>query len=286
MKYLVLTLFSLLSFISNAQYFSNEFLSADLEHSRFQLAEWDNVTSEKDRIILMKTWNIGSLDIRSSEDTSTYNFVIFPAKYTAKMNYKGIAVCRFEDYKKFQAEEGELCMITADLPVLSMMMIPDKVLLPDVYNKLLMGLKNNLALQIRFPGEEVIHGKANFISFKKSIEQRAPFFHPFALNSSFSDLNAQEFGQLHTSTPQRLTFEGRGQGSIKGDGILIYNVPLPKAWKGASFEICAFNSELGVFYSEPCPRTEEVGRLGEKQLVQMLSALYSDEAVSFFPSKP
>lgn len=285
MKYLVLSFFFALSSIANAQYFSDEFLSADLEKSRFQLEGWDNVASEKQQLITMKSWGVGSISNQSAEDSSSVDFVIFPAKYIAKLKYKGIVVCRFKDYKKFQNTAGEECVITPDLPVLSMMMIPDDLMIPDAHSKLLLAMKNILALQVRFPEEKVVHEKTNFLSFKKSIKEQSPFFHPFALNSSFSDLSALEFAGLHESGPQRVMFEKRGQGSIKDNGIVIYNVPLPKSWEGASFEICAFNSELGVFYSEPCPRTKEVGRLGEKELLQLLEALYGGEAVGFFPPK-
>lgn len=286
MKYLVLSFFFILSSIANAQYFSDEFLNADLESSRFQLADWDRVVSEKQEIMMMNSWGIGSISSLSAED-STCDFVIFPAKYVAKLAFQGIAVSRLEDYKKFKEKEGAEFVITSDFPVLAMIMLPENVVIPDAHSQLFLGLKNSLALEIRFPEEKVIQGKASFMSFKKSIENRIPFFHPFALNSSFSKMNAVELAELHTCTPERVMFDKRTkEGSIKNEQILIYSVPFPKSWAGASYQICAFNTEFGVFHSEPCPRTKEPGKLGEKEFLQLLAALYGNKATSFFPPKP
>lgn len=285
MKYLNLILLFLLALSSKAQFISDEFLSADLKNSTFELRGWDEILSQKDQMFLVNAWDIGQLVMYSEADTSSKDFVVFPAKYIAKETFSGLVVVKSEDFMDLPFTKNDLLTITEDMAVLSMFMVPEKLAISKSHELLFQALNTSIDIKLKSSGKgENAGDHLSFYSFRKSIENSGVALHYMLLDTEVSKMTDEQIDELSEMNVIQLKNEQRTKNSLDQGMILAYFLPIPKSWNGEM--LCSlFNTTYGVMYSESFPKTENPYRLGLKQVQQLLKALEDEKSKGLFFSK-
>jgi len=282
MKYLGFVLLFFVSISGNAQYLSEDFLSADLENSSFELRGWDGVFSEKEQLALASTWRIGKLINYSEADTTTKDFVIFPARFVAKAGFEGIAITSGEDFKNLAFNEKELVTITEDMPVLSMFMLPEKMGLSKVHQLLIKTLENSILVSLKTNKKQANdYQELSFFSFRKSYEKNAIGIHYMILDLEAAEMTDEDFAAL--SDLKVFQFLNKKQPTkMVADGIIVaYSLPIPRSWKGET-RCSLLNTKYGVMYSESFPKSKNPRRLDVKQVQALLNALLEEQSKGLF----
>ena len=285
MKYLGFVLLFFVSISGNAQYLSEDFLSADLENSSFELRGWDGVFSEKEQLALASTWRIGKLINYSEADTTTKDFVIFPARFVAKAGFEGIAITSGEDFKNLAFNEKELVTITEDMPVLSMFMLPEKMGLSKVHQLLIKTLENSILVSLKTNKKQANdYQELSFFSFRKSYEKNAIGIHYMILDLEAAEMTDEDFAAL--SDLKVFQFLNKKQPTkMVADGMIVaYSLPIPRSWKGET-RCSLLNTKYGVMYSESFPKSKNPRRLDVKQVQALLNALLEEQSKGLFISK-
>ena len=285
MKYLGFVLLFFVSISGNAQYLSEDFLSADLENSSFELRGWDGVFSEKEQLALASTWRIGKLINYSEADTTTKDFVIFPARFVAKAGFEGIAITSGEDFKNLAFNEKELVTITEDMPVLSMFMLPEKMGLSKVHQLLIKTLENSILVSLKTNKKQANdYQELSFFSFRKSYEKNAIGIHYMILDLEAAEMTDEDFAAL--SDLKVFQFLNKKQPTkMVADGIIVaYSLPIPRSWKGET-RCSLLNTKYGVMYSESFPKSKNPRRLDVKQVQALLNALLEEQSKGLFISR-
>ena len=282
MKYLGFVLLFFVSISGNAQYLSEDFLSADLENSSFELRGWDGVFSEKEQLALASTWRIGKLINYSEADTTTKDFVIFPARFVAKAGFEGIAITSGEDFKNLAFNQKELVTITEDMPVLSMFMLPEKMGLSKVHQLLIKTLENSILVSLKTNKKQANdYQELSFFSFRKSYEKNAIGIHYMILDLEAAEMTDEDFAAL--SDLKVFQFLNKKQPTkMVADGIIVaYSLPIPRSWKGET-RCSLLNTKYGVMYSESFPKSKNPRRLDVKQVQALLNALLEEQSKGLF----
>ena len=285
MKYLGFVLLFFVSISGNAQYLSEDFLSADLENSSFELRGWDGVFSEKEQLALASTWRIGKLINYSEADTTTKDFVIFPARFVAKAGFEGIAITSGEDFKNLAFNQKELVTITEDMPVLSMFMLPEKMGLSKVHQLLIKTLENSILVSLKTNKKQANdYQELSFFSFRKSYEKNAIGIHYMILDLEAAEMTDEDFAAL--SDLKVFQFLNKKQPTkMVADGMIVaYSLPIPRSWKGET-RCSLLNTKYGVMYSESFPKSKNPRRLDVKQVQALLNALLEEQSKGLFISK-
>lgn len=285
MRYLGLALFFFVSMLGNAQYLSEDFLNADLENSSFELRAWDGFLSEKDQGALVNSWRIGELIKHSEADTTTKDFVVFPARFVAKAGFEGLAVTSGKDFKALPFEMGKPLTITEDMPVMAMFMLPEKMGLSNVHQLLIKTFENSVLSSLKTQNKQANDKQAfSFFSFRKSYEKNAIGFHYMILDLEAAEMTHEDFAAL--SDLKVFQFLNKRQPTkMVADGMIVaYTLPIPRTWKGET-GCSLLNTRYGVMYSESFPKTENPYRLGLKQVQQLLKALEDEKCIGLFISK-
>jgi hypothetical protein len=285
MKYLGLALLFFVSMIGNAQYFSEDFLNADLENSSFELRAWDGFLSEKDQAALVNSWRIGELIKHSEADTTTKDFVVFPARFIAKAGFEGLAVTSGKDFKALPFEMGKPLTITEDMPVMAMFMLPEKMGLSNVHQLLIKTFENSVLISLKTKKKQANDKQAfSFFSFRKSYEKNAIGFHYMILDLEAAEMTDEDFAAL--SDLKVFQFLNKKQPTkMVADGMIVaYSLPIPRTWKGEA--ICSLlNTKYGVMYSESFPKSKNPRRLNVKQVQELLNALLEEQSKGLFISE-
>ena len=282
MKYLGFVLLFFVSISGNAQYLSEDFLSADLENSSFELRGWDGVFSEKEQLALASTWRIGKLINYSEADTTTKDFVIFPARFVAKAGFEGIAITSGEDFKNLAFNQKELVTITEDMPILSMFMLPEKMGLSKVHQLLIKTLENSILVSLKTNKKQANdYQELSFFSFRKSYEKNAIGIHYMILDLEAAEMTDEDFAAL--SDLKVFQFLNKKQPTkMVADGIIVaYSLPIPRSWKGET-RCSLLNTKYGVMYSESFPKSKNPRRLDVKQVQALLNALLEEQSKGLF----
>ncbi|MDG1767523.1 MAG: hypothetical protein P8H98_12075 [Flavobacteriales bacterium] len=285
MKYLGFVLLFFVSISGNAQYLSEDFLSADLENSSFELRGWDGVFSEKEQLALASTWRIGKLINYSEADTTTKDFVIFPARFVAKAGFEGIAITSGEDFKNLAFNQKELVTITEDMPVLSMFMLPEKMGLSKVHQLLIKTLENSILVSLKTNKKQANdYQELSFFSFRKSYEKNAIGIHYMILDLEAAEMTDEDFAAL--SDLKVFQFLNKKQPTkMVADGMIVaYSLPIPRSWKGET-RCSLLNTKYGVMYSESFPKSKNPRRLDVKQVQALLNALLEEQSKGLFISR-
>ena len=282
MKYLGFVLLFFVSISGNAQYLSEDFLSADLENSSFELRGWDGVFSEKEQLALASTWRIGKLINYSEADTTTKDFVIFPARFVAKAGFEGIAITSGEDFKNLAFNQKELVTITEDMPILSMFMLPEKMGLSKVHQLLIKTLENSILVSLKTNKKQANdYQELSFFSFRKSYEKNAIGIHYMILDLEAAEMTDEDFAAL--SDLKVFQFLNKKQPTkMVADGMIVaYSLPIPRSWKGET-RCSLLNTKYGVMYSESFPKSKNPRRLDVKQVQALLIALLEEQSKGLF----
>ncbi|MDG1160090.1 MAG: hypothetical protein P8N19_11410 [Flavobacteriales bacterium] len=285
MKYLGFVLLFFVSISGNAQYLSEDFLSADLENSSFELRGWDGVFSEKEQLALASTWRIGKLINYSEADTTTKDFVIFPARFVAKAGFEGIAITSGEDFKNLAFNQKELVTITEDMPILSMFMLPEKMGLSKVHQLLIKTLENSILVSLKTNKKQANdYQELSFFSFRKSYEKNAIGIHYMILDLEAAEMTDEDFAAL--SDLKVFQFLNKKQPTkMVADGMIVaYSLPIPRSWKGET-RCSLLNTKYGVMYSESFPKSKNPRRLDVKQVQALLIALLEEQSKGLFISR-
>ena len=285
MKYLGFVLLFFVSISGNAQYLSEDFLSADLENSSFELRGWDGVFSEKEQLALASTWRIGKLINYSEADTTTKDFVIFPARFVAKAGFEGIAITSGEDFKNLAFNQKELVTITEDMPILSMFMLPEKMGLSKVHQLLIKTLENSILVSLKTNKKQANdYQELSFFSFRKSYEKNAIGIHYMILDLEAAEMTDEDFAAL--SDLKVFQFLNKKQPTkMVADGMIVaYSLPIPRSWKGET-RCSLLNTKYGVMYSESFPKSKNPRRLDVKQVQALLNALLEEQSKGLFISR-
>lgn len=282
MKYLGFALLFIITFNSNAQFLSDEFLKADLEHSTFELMGWDKYFSEKDQLSLISSWGVGQLSKHSSTDTTTSDFVVLPARYAAKVWFEGAVVMSGKDFKGLKMNEDEGLIITEDMPVLAMFMLPEKMGLANVHQLLVTTLENSLqiSLKTRVKRSSALQ-ELSFFSFRKSYEKDAVGFHYMILDQETSELTDEDFAVLSDLKVFQFLNKKRPTKMV-GEGMIVaYALPVPRSWNGGT--LCSLlNTNYAVMHSEPFPESKNPRRLSVTQVQEVLKALTEENRKCLF----
>ncbi|MDA0882853.1 MAG: hypothetical protein O2984_06030 [Bacteroidetes bacterium] len=284
MKYLGIAILFIITFNSNAQFLSNEFLMADLEKSSFELCGWDELFSEKDQLALISNWRVGELSKYSPADTTIKDYVIFPARYVAKAGFEGLVVTSGEEFKKLALNEKGVITITEDIPVLSMFMIPEKMGLANVHQLLIKTFENSLLISLKTKVKQASSmEKLSFFGFRKSYEKNAIGIHYMILDQEMAEYTDEDFAEL--SDLKVFQFHNKSQPTKKlGEGMIVaYALPIPKTWKGET--LCTLlNTKYGVMHSESFPESKTPRRLNQNQVQDLLNALIEENSKCLFMS--
>lgn len=285
MKYLSLILLCLAALSSKAQYMSSEFLSADLKNSTFELRGWDGILSEKDQVLMVNSWPIGKLIVHTDADTTKKDFVIFPARYVAKVNFEGLAIVSGNDIKDLPFKDNEPLTVTEDMAVLSMFMIPEKIDLPKAHELLISALKNNMSFAADM-GEKDSKSQQelNLYSFQKAYANNAIGFHFMILEMDMMQIADEEFATLSDLELHRLSDNPKSNKMLKEGAIIAYVLPIPKSWNGDS-QCSLLNTEYGILYSESFPSGLKNQRLGRAQLELFFNNLLKEKPRGLFSIK-
>lgn len=282
MKYLGCILLFFVSVSGNTQYLSEDFLSSDLEHSSFELRGWDGVFSEKEQLALASTWRIGTLINYSEADTTTKDFVIFPARFVAKAGFEGVAITSGEDFKGLAFNENERITITEDMPVLSMFMLPEKMGLTNVHQLLVTTLENSLQISLKSKAKKASAlQQLSYFSFRKSYEKDAVGFHYMILDQETAELSDEAFAALSDLKVFQFLNKKRPNKMV-GEGMIVaYSLPIPRSWKGET--LCSLlNTNCAVMHSEPFPESKNPRRLSAEQVQEMINGLIEENRKCLF----
>lgn len=285
MKYLGFVLLFFVSLSGNSQYLSEDFLSADLENSSFELRGWDDLFSERDQLALVSSWKMGELIQHTEADTTTKDFVIFPARYVAKAGFEGLAIISGEDFKSLPFKDKEPLNITEDMPILSMFMLPEKMGLTKVHQLLIKTLENSIRHSLKTSNKPAndLQG-LSFFSFHKSYEKNAIGIHYMILDLEAAEMTNEDFAAL--SDLKVFQFLNKKQPTkMVADGmIVVYSLPIPKSWKSET-RCSLLNTKYSVMYSESFPKSKNPGRLDVKQVQELLNALLEEQRKGLFIPK-
>ena len=285
MKYLGIAIFFIITFNSNAQFLSDEFLMADLENSSFELCGWDELFSEKAQLALISNWRVGELSKYSTADTTIKDYVIFPARYVAKAGFEGLVVTSGEEFKKLALNEKGVMTITEDIPVLSMFMIPEKMGLANVHELLIKAFENSLLISLKTKVKQARSmGELSFFGFRKSYEKNAIGIHYMVLDQEMAEYTDEDFAEL--SDLKVFQFHNKSRPTkMLGEGMIVaYSLPIPRTWKGKT--LCTLlNTKYGVMHSESFPESKTPRRLNKNQVQDLLNALIEENSKCLFMSE-